>query len=222
MDSLSLDRSLVLNYRELTESGYNALIGGLLLYGFAANVLICTLFGDLFYYASPLSFGLILLVYIICVILSVVLSSSHSALVNFIGYNLLVLPIGVMLSILVAPTSMSIVRSAVIGTAVFVVLMIAVSTVKPEFFLSMGSALGISLGVMIVAELVLFLLGFGTEIFDYVAVAIFTMYLGYDWARANQCPTTARNAILSATQIYLDIINIFIRLLAILGRRNRR
>lgn len=222
MDGLQLDRSLTLNYRELSESAYNLTIGGLLLYGFAANALICVLFKDLALYMSGLSFGLILLVYIVCAVLSVILSSSHSALVNFIGYNLLVLPIGVMLSTVVAPSSMLVVRSAVVGTAVFVVVMLAVSTARPDFFLSLGSTLSVSLIATLIAEVILFLLGFGTGLFDYIAVAIFSLYLGFDWARANQCPTTTRNAILSATQIYLDIINIFIRLLAILGKRDRR
>ena len=54
---------------------------------------------------------------------------------------------------------------------------------------------------------------------DYLFVAIFSLYLGFDWARANAYPPTVRNAILSATQIYLDIVNIFVRLLSIFSRR---
>ncbi|MBQ3089304.1 MAG: US12 family protein [Oscillospiraceae bacterium] len=222
MDGLRLDRSLTLNYSELSESTYNLMIGGLLLYGFAANALICALFGDLFYYAGGGAFGIFLVIYILCVVLSVILSSSHSAVVNFIAYNLLVLPIGILLSLAVAPVSMTVVRSALIGTAVFVVAMIAISSARPDFFLSMGSTLRVSLIATIIAELVLMLLGFGTSLLDYLVVAIFSMYLGFDWARANQCAPTARNAILSATQIYLDIVNIFIRLLSILSKNRRR
>ncbi len=222
MDGLHVDRSQALDYGELSESTYNLLIGGLLLYGFIANAIICTLFGDLFYYASGATYGLFLIVYLVCVLLSVTLSSSHSALVNFIGYNLLVLPIGVLLSIAVAPMSMMTVRSALIGTGVFVIVMIAASYARPDFFLSMGSTLAFSLIATLVAEVILLLLGIGTGWIDYLVIAIFSMYLGFDWAIANQCPTTARNAILSATQIYLDIVNIFIRLLAILGKRDRR
>ena len=222
MNSLQVDRSQCLDYGELSESAYNLMIGALLLYGFIANAIICTLFGDLFYYASGSAYGVFLIVYILCVLLSVSLSSSHSALVNFIGYNLLVLPIGVLLSIAVAPMSMMTVRAALIGTGVFVVVMIAASCAKPDFFLSLGSTLAFSLVATLIAEVVLLLLGIGTGWVDYLVIAIFSLYLGFDWAVANQCPTTARNAILSATQIYLDIVNIFIRLLAILAKRNRR
>lgn len=219
MDALRLDRSQLLNYRELSESTYNLTIGGLLAYGFVLNGLICYLFGDMFYYASGTSFGFFFIAYVLCVFLAVMLSSSTSAIVNFIGYNLLILPIGVLLSIAVAPMSARTIQSALVGTGVFVVLMVAASFAKPDFFLSLGSTLGISLIITLIAELVLFFLGFAAGWFDYLFVAIFSLYLGYDWARANAYPPTVRNAILSATQIYLDIINIFIRLLSIFGRK---
>lgn len=219
MDALHLDRSQLLNYRELSPSTYNLTIGGLLAYGFLLNALICRFFGDLFFYSSGGSLGLILIAYVVCVILSVFLSSSPSAIVNFLGYNLLVLPIGVVLSLALAPMSMRTVQSALVGTGVFVVLMVAASFARPDFFLSLGSALGISLIFTLLAEIVLLFLGLAVSWIDYLVVAIFSLYLGYDWARANACPPTIRNAILSSTQIYLDIVNIFIRLLAIFGRR---
>ncbi len=219
MQSLNLDRSRLYNYRELPETTYNLAIGGLLLYGFVVNALICFFFQDFAYYVSGSGLLVFLVAYIVCVVLSVVLSSSPNALVNFIGYNLLVLPIGLLLSLSIAGLSMQTIQSALLGTGVFVVLMIAASYVRPDFFLSMGSTLGISLIVTVIAELVLLLLGFTTGWIDYLVVAIFSLYLGFDWARANSCAPTARNAVLSATQIYLDIINIFVRLLSIISRR---
>lgn len=222
MDALHLDRSQILNYRALSESAYNLTIGGLLIYGFLANALICYFFGDMFFYSSGAFFGGFLVAYLVCIFLSVMLSWSPSAIVNFIGYNLLVLPIGVLLSISVGPMSLSTIQSALVGTGVFVVLMIAASYARPDFFLSLGSTLRVSLIITVVAELVLLLLGFGGGLLDYVVVAIFSLYLGFDWQRANSCPPTVRNAILSATQIYLDIVNIFVRLLLILSRRQRR
>ncbi|HIS53201.1 MAG TPA: US12 family protein [Candidatus Onthomonas avicola] len=219
MQSLNLDRSRLYNYRELPETTYNLAIGGLLLYGFVVNALICFFFQDFAYYVSGSGLLVFLVAYIVCVVLSVVLSSSPNALVNFIGYNLLVLPIGLLLSLSVTGLSMQTIQSALLGTGVFVVLMIAASYVRPDFFLSMGSTLGISLIVTVIAELVLLLLGFATGWIDYLVVAIFSLYLGFDWARANSCAPTARNAVLSATQIYLDIINIFVRLLSIISRR---
>ena len=50
-------------------------------------------------------------------------------------------------------------------------------------------------------------------------VVIFSGYIGYDWARANMIPKTLDNAIDSAASLYIDIINLFIRILQILSRR---
>lgn len=221
MDALHLDRSELLNYKQLDASTYNLVLGGLLLYGFLVDGLICYFMGDLLYYASSGVLIGLLVGYIVCVILSVVLSHSQSAVVNFIGYNLLVIPLGMVLSLSVAVVSFQTVLMALLGTAGFVVVMVAVSYLKPDFFLSLGPTLGFALLGTIVVELVLALLGFGTEWADYLVIGIFTLYLGFDWQRANRVTPSIRNAILSATQIYLDIVNIFIRLLRILARSRK-
>lgn len=219
MDALHLDRSQVSHSRELDESTYNLTIGGLLLYGLGANALLCYTFSDLAYYLSGGFAALFLVLYIVCVFLSVTLSASLSPVVNFIGYNLLVLPIGLLLSVSVSAVSFQTIQSAVVGTGVFVVLMVAASWARPDFFLSLGRTLWVALAATLVAEIALYFLGFAGGLLDCLFVAIFSLYLGFDWARASTCAPTLRNAILSATQIYLDIINIFVRLLSIFSRR---
>ena len=223
MDALHLDRSQLYRYQEMDRSKYNLVIGGMLVYGFFVDALICYFFGDILNYvldSGPVMIGFFV-TNIVCVILSVVLSSSPNAVVNFIGYNLMVLPIGLMLGMVVSAVSYKLVLGALLGTGVFTVLMIAASFIKPEFFLSLGPTLGIALGITVAVELVLFLRGFGTEFTDYIVIAIFSLYLGFDWQRANRVTPSIRNAILSATQIYLDIVNIFIRLLRILARSRK-
>ena len=54
---------------------------------------------------------------------------------------------------------------------------------------------------------------------DWIVALLFCGYIGYDWARANAIPNTLDNAIDSAAALYLDIINLFIRLLHIMSRR---
>ncbi len=46
------------------------------------------------------------------------------------------------------------------------------------------------------------------------------MYIGYDIYRSQQYPKTLDNAVDSALDIYMDIANLFIRILSILGKRN--
>jgi FtsH-binding integral membrane protein len=44
--------------------------------------------------------------------------------------------------------------------------------------------------------------------------------MGFDWYRAQAYPKTVDNAIDSAVDLYLDIINLFIRLLEIFGKKD--
>ena len=56
-------------------------------------------------------------------------------------------------------------------------------------------------------------------IFAIIGIFIFSLYVGYDWARGQQYPSTASYACFTALQLYMDIINIFIRILRLLGKR---
>ena len=74
--------------------------------------------------------------------------------------------------------------------------------------------------VGLLAQLGLMLFGMGVPtIVDGLFVLIFSGYIGYDWARANRLPKTLDNAIDSAAALYLDIINLFLRLLRLMRRR---
>ncbi|MBO7709254.1 MAG: US12 family protein, partial [Lachnospiraceae bacterium] len=89
------------------------------------------------------------------------------------------------------------------------------------FFLSIGRVLIFALIGSIVIELIGgLLLHLPLGIMDYVVVVIFAGYIGYDWARAQAYPKTLDNAIDSAADIYVDIINIFIRILSIIGKKD--
>ena len=65
----------------------------------------------------------------------------------------------------------------------------------------------------------LFILGIHHGVIDWIVVLIFCGYVGVDWGRANQIPKTLDNAIDSAAALYMDIINLFLRILRILGRK---
>ncbi|MDD5949520.1 MAG: Bax inhibitor-1 family protein, partial [Lachnospiraceae bacterium] len=77
-----------------------------------------------------------------------------------------------------------------------------------------------SLLVCIVVDLIALILGQDLVIVDYAVTFIFTLFVGYDWARANACAKTLDNAVDCAAELYLDIINLFLRILSILGRDN--
>ena len=98
--------------------------------------------------------------------------------------------------------------------------MMLLAIIRPQFFLGLGRTLFLTWIIGIVAEVVAtWLLGYRGEIFDWVFVILFSGYIGYDVAKSQAYPKTLDNAVDSALDIYLDIINLFIRLLSILGRR---
>ena len=82
----------------------------------------------------------------------------------------------------------------------------------------MGTALFVALLVSLVAEIIAVFMGYGGDLFNWIFVVLFSLYIGYDWHRAQMYPKTIDNAIDSALDIYLDVINLFIRLLEIFGK----
>lgn len=56
---------------------------------------------------------------------------------------------------------------------------------------------------------------------DYAAAALFAGLIFFDINRAMQLPRTMDNAVDCAVALYLDIFNLFIRLLSILGKAKR-
>lgn len=206
---------------EISERSFNLIIGGVLLWGFLLNYLMVTLFGaQISRMMAGMNPVLFLVGYFLLVILGSVLLSKDSPVLSFIGYNLIALPIGVVVCACVTGVPVSIVKSAVLVTAIVTLSFMILATVFPGFFLSMGRALGVGLLVAIVAEVVSMLI-FRTvsSMFEWVFVAIFSLYIGYDWARANTCARTVDNAIDLAANLYLDIINLFLRILEIMSRR---
>ena len=76
----------------MARRGYNAALCGLLLYGIAANFIICKYFTDAVEALNPTAF---LIGYLVCAIIGCLMSGlSHNPVISFIGYNLVVLPCG--------------------------------------------------------------------------------------------------------------------------------
>ena len=73
---------------------------------------------------------------------------------------------------------------------------------------------------LILCEVVLMIFHVNQMATSWIAAGLFSLYLGYDMYRSQQFPKTVRNAIRSSLDIYLDLANLFLRLLQILGKRN--
>lgn len=199
-------------YKKLSNKQYNIVIGLILLWGFAVNAIMCIFFQDVFSTWNP---TIVLIGYFVVAILGICMSIfSDNPLISFMGYNLIVLPVGVVLSISLKDYYISSITQAFILTTLITILMIIVSTIKPEIFKSMGVVLSICLSGAIVMELIMMFIGIITpQWWDWLVALLFCGYIGYDWSRAQEKHKTLDNAVDSAVDLYLDIINLFVRLL---------
>ncbi len=207
----------------LSDRSYNLVLTGLLAYGLLLNAVI------VYYFAYPLMNALqgvspwvLLLGYLVPTLLGIFMAAkSSNPMVSFIGYNLVVLPIGIMLALIIPGVPADIVVKAMALTGMVTVTMTLLSLIAPQVFMGLGRTLLIALVVGIIAELVAtFLLGYRGQLFDWFFVLLFSGYIGYDVAKSQAYPKTLDNAVDSALDIYLDVINLFIRLLRILGSRD--
>lgn len=207
--------------RELSERAFNLVIGGVLLWGFALNYLMVTLFSQqiMDFVASVGVVGFLIGYFAMVIVGSLLIGRSGAAL-SFLGYNLIALPIGVVVCACVDGVPVSVVQSAVLVTAIVTLSFMILASIKPDFFLGLGRTLLVSLLVAIVGELLsVFLFHRASPIFEWIFVILFSLFIGYDWARANTCARTLDNAVDLAAALYLDIINLFLRILEIMSRR---
>lgn len=206
---------------EISERSFNLIIGAVLLWGFLLNYLMVALFGaQITRTVAGTNPFVFLIGYFVLVLIGSALLSKENPVMSFLGYNLIALPIGVVVCACVTGVPVGIVKSAVLVTAIVTLSFMILATVFPGFFLSMGRALGISLLVALAAEvLTMLIFRTGGSMFEWIFVVIFSLYIGYDWARANTCARTVDNAIDLAANLYLDIINLFLRILEIMSRR---
>ncbi len=203
----------------ISASKFNLIIGGCLLWGFVCNAIIITFFSQ---WVLSLNYWLVLIGYLISCFAGVMIySKSDKPFISFIGYNLIVLPIGILLTSFLYGTNATIVLQAVVTTGAVTLIMMIASTIYPSFFMKIGNTLFIALLSVIVVEVILvFFFSANPSIMDWGVALIFCGYIGYDWAIANQKEKTADNAVDGAAALYMDIINLFIRIVSILSRKD--
>ena len=209
---------------EISERAYNLIIGGMLLWGFLLNFITVAMFGEqVAAFVSTTNPILFFIVYMALVLAGNAMIVRGGPALSFVGYTLIAAPIGMLVCISVQGIPASIIESAVLITAIVTLSFMIASTLFPGFFLRLGRVLLFSLLFMIVGGLISLLLFKGRSyfIYEWLGAAIFSLYIGYDWARANTCARTVNNAIDLSASLYLDIINLFLRILSIMNRNRK-
>ena len=209
----------------MSERAYNFAIGLVVLYGILVNILIVAFASDYALRLVGTINPIILLIVYLALVFggSFISMKSQNPVISFLGYNMIVLPLGIILSIAVTGyggIGSEVVIDAFKYTLGITLVIIGMSCLLPKLFLRMGGFLFAGLLGMIIVEVVAYLFFGGTNWTSYAIAALFSLYIGYDVQKAQLYPRTLDNAIDSAIDIYLDITNLFIRILSILGNRS--
>jgi len=204
----------------MTRGAFYLVVGCVLAWGFTATYIVSSMTAQW----KPGTFTL-LLVGLGLPFLGIFMSTRESAPLSFLGFNLVAIPFGAILGPTLAMYKLAkpgIVTEAAEITAIVTGVMAISGLLFPNFYKSIGGALFgalLSLIVVLVASMfVPALMGF--TFIHYAAAGLFSLYIGYDMWRASDIPATLDNAIDVSVSLYLDIINLFLWILEILGKKD--
>jgi hypothetical protein len=202
----------------VSDRTYNLILGAVIVYGVLVNMLMVKYLAPVFIGMNPIV--LLLGYFVLCFAGIMITYKSKDPLVSFLGYNLVVLPIGAVLAVCLQGYDNGTIFQAFLLTTLVTAVMLIAASAFPGTFAGMGRMLFIALIGLVIGQLICMLLGVYPTIISWIAAVIFSLYIGYDWVKAQMYVKTVDNAVDSALDIYLDIINLFLQLLRILGSRN--
>ena len=208
--------------QQLSRRAYNVVIGSVVFFGLMVNAAMAQLLPPSAFEIMNSQLWAVIVGFLLLSMGSIfIIYKSDSPAVSFLGFVVLSVAFGYLVAAIVQSYTETTVTRAFMLTALITALMLAASTAFPQLFEKLGRMLFATLVITLIAEVATLLITHSDPvIFDWVFVIVFSLYIGYDWQRAQAYPPTANNAVDSAADIYIDIINLFIRLLAIFGRRD--
>ena len=210
--------------RLITRRLYNALLAGFVVLSFVIMA-ICshittTIEFVYFIYRNPVLFMVGSLVCSIGGIVCMSIGRSKESLpIGLVGYALFTLTFGFSTSFVLSAYSLDSITTAFTATAGIMIVFGAAGIAFPRFFAKIQGVLLVALLAIIVVELVLTFTGVSQSLTDVAVILIFCGFIGYDVYRASVATPTVSNALWYAIELYLDIINVFLRLLSLFGRR---
>ena len=195
---------------------YNLTIGGMLLYGFIVNYIMVMTVSNIVASISPIIF---ILLYLACAFAGVwIINAYDTPSMSFLGYNLIVVPVGAVLALCLPGYPAGDIMFAIILVAIITATMMIAAMTFPKIFDTLGWTLFIALSLALVVEIIALICGYAGNIFNWIFVIIFSLYVGYDWHKAQEESKTFDNAIDAAANLYLDLINLLLRLLNIVSK----
>lgn len=202
---------------EISEQSFYGALAISLIWGLVITAIIAQKIAEIHYMPGVLEILLIgLVVPIIGIFIAV---KSDNPIISFIGYNMIVIPFGIILGPVLNQYAPNIIRNAFGVTALITFIMGLAGTLYPAFFSKLGPALFLSLCCLVFVRIAqIFIPALDLTIVDYIGTGIFSLYIGYDMYRANNVQKTLDSAIDISVDLYLDIINLFLLILRIMGK----
>lgn len=205
---------------EIAARTYNAILAGtiaygLVVFGLAAQAFLETRFGWL---GMLLLFGVTLA--------GSFIAASTNPFMNGLGLTLIAGGMGALCGPMIGRFSAGSVTEVALMTMMVTLVLGAAGWLYPKSLENYGTMLFVALIGLAVAQFVLpfvFALlkwpmqGLKTTL-DWIGVVVFSGYIIFDFNRAQQIPKTVDNAMDSGIAVFLDIINLFLRLLSLFGR----
>lgn len=208
-----------LNIKILTNRTYNLLFGFVILYGLILNYLLCTYGLELAMTIKPM---ILIVSYISFGVLGSTLAIlSKKATISFIGYNLLVIPAGLVLSLALQEyggIDSIIVKQSFLYTSSVIMVMITLGVIFPKLFEKLERILFISFMGLFITYIIIIIFHIDNIIISWIASIIYSLYIGYDIYKSQQINKTAVNAVDCAINVYVDIIVLFLNILDTLGK----
>jgi len=200
----------------ISRNTYNFIIGSCLTWGFMLSWLLAKTVDPMIVINGGWTF---LIGYIVAVLVGIgLVHGSKNPIISFIGFNIIVIPMGTVLGAAISVVDPAIVHEAVLLTALITGVMMIVATLFPQSCLGLGRALFVALIALIVAHLVVYFMGYDVgSLLSYLGAGIFSLFIAYDWARAQNEPATVDNAVDSAAGLFISIMNLLLNLLDILN-----
>lgn len=201
---------------EMSRRAFYLVIGALLSWGFLATSIVAEMCVN--WKPDTLTF---LLVGLGLPIIGIFMSMG-GAFLSFIGYHLVLIPFGAILGPWLGQMTIAhpgVVHQAAFLTAAVTAVMGGTGVLFPNFYRGLGGALFGALTALVVVSIIsLFVPALAhLGVIHWIAAGIFALYIGYDMFRASEVPATLDNAVDIAISLYLDIINLFLRIASILS-----
>lgn len=211
--------------RRISVRAYNLIMAGLIFAGFlvmgAGALWSRTLSFQLMLVGNPMLwlFGP-MVASIAGIIMMSVAAARQSTPLSFAGFALFVAGFGITAGVNLSLYDLPTVNTAFFATAGITAVAGVAGMAFPSFFQRIGGILlSVLIGVFLV-EVVLMFMGVQQTVTDWIMVAVFSGFIAYDFNLAARLEPTVPNAVLSASNLFVDIVNVLLRLLRIFSRDN--